>query len=287
MDHKIAVITDSSALISSEQKAKYPHLYVIPLVLIRSNGAELVDDLTKTNTKLFYEYLAKEPITTSQIALGVMQKYWKQLLETYEQIIFLGLSKGISSQHPTMVALAKEPEFRGKVFVLDTETCAWPLNFLVMQTLEQLDLFQRDYAAFMTLFAQWQKQTDSYLILESLETLKQGGRISPSVATLAKMTKIMPILKFEAGSLVKFAKTRTMRGGCLKIVATVPKNQLKHYDCHLLLTNQPSSKVQLLQECLAKYPFRKVLLNSLPKVVAAHTGAQAVGIVLYHYPLNP
>ena len=282
MNEKIAVMTDSSALITNEQKAKYSHLFVVPLILIRSDGTEIVDDLTKANSDLFYKCVAQERISTSQIAIGMMNKYWKQLLATYDKIIFLGLSKGISGQHTTMTALAQEPEFKKKVFVVDTQTCAWPLNFLVIQTLEHLPLFFKDYDAFCGKIKQWQDLMQCYLLLQSVETLKQGGRISPSVAALVKMTKIMPILKFEHGSLVRFAKTRTFKGGFLKIVAKIPKQKLSEYECRLLLTNQDEPKVQSFVECLQKYPFQKVIVDKLPKVVVAHSGLETIGVILYH-----
>ena len=128
----------------------------------------------------------------------------------------------------------------------------------------------------------WQSLMQCYLLLQSVETLKQGGRISPSVAALVKMTKIMPILKFENGSLVRFAKTRTFKGGFLKIVAKIPKQQLPDYECRLLLTNQDEQKVQSFVECLQKYPFQKVIVDKLPKVVVAHSGLETIGVILYH-----
>ena len=49
------------------------------------------------------------------------------------------------------------------------------------------------------------------LIPENLETLKAGGRISPAVASLAGLLKIVPLLNICHGSIDLQDKVRTLK----------------------------------------------------------------------------
>ena len=92
---KVAVVTDSNCGITQDQ-AKELGVYVLPMAFLM-NDKLLREDIDITQ-KEFFEML-EDPqlnVSTSQPAPGDVLALWDELLEEYDQIVYIPMSSGLS-----------------------------------------------------------------------------------------------------------------------------------------------------------------------------------------------
>ena len=94
MGKKIAVVTDSNSGITQSQ-AKEMGLYVLPMPFM-INEETFFEDITLTQEQ-FYERLAENAdVITSQPSPEAVMNLWDELLETYDEIVHIPMSSGLS-----------------------------------------------------------------------------------------------------------------------------------------------------------------------------------------------
>ena len=94
MGKKIAVVTDSNSGITQSQ-AKEMGLYVLPMPFM-INEETFFEDITLTQEQ-FYERLAENAdVITSQPSPEAVMKLWDELLETYDEIVHIPMSSGLT-----------------------------------------------------------------------------------------------------------------------------------------------------------------------------------------------
>ena len=114
---KIAIVTDSNSGIA-QKEAKELGIYVLPMPFT-INGNTFYEDIDLTQEQ-FYEKLEEgADISTSQPTIESLLKLWNQLLETYDQVIHIPMSSGLSGSCATAMAMAQD--YEGKVFVVDNQ----------------------------------------------------------------------------------------------------------------------------------------------------------------------
>ena len=102
----IAVVTDSNSGIT-QNEAKELGIQVIPMPFY-INGELYYEDITLSQEE-FYERLAEDAdISTSQPAPADVMELWEELLESYDEVIHIPMSSGLSSSCETAMALAQE-----------------------------------------------------------------------------------------------------------------------------------------------------------------------------------
>lgn len=117
----------------------------------------------------------------------------------------------------------------------------------------------------------------------NLEHLKKGGRITPAVALLASMLKIVPVmeLNYELGGKIDIlGKVRTLSKAKASLVnrmielgvnAKEYKITVEHVLCE-------SSAMDVKQMILEKIGDVELELRELPAVVGAHMGVGGIGV---------
>ena len=114
---KIAIVTDSNSGITQKQ-AKELGVYVLPMPFT-INGQTFYEDIDLTQEQ-FYEKLEEgADIATSQPTIESVVGLWNELLQTYDQIIHIPMSSGLSGSCATAMAMAQD--YEGKVFVVDNQ----------------------------------------------------------------------------------------------------------------------------------------------------------------------
>lgn len=127
----VALIIDSSSGINKDELKKYEDTYLLPLLLNFPDGSEVEDDEDIISFNEFYDILEHQVIKTSQIPMGKILSTWNELLKKYDNIVFVGLSKGLSGQHENISMLAQGEEYKGKVFIIDTDGVSQLLVYII------------------------------------------------------------------------------------------------------------------------------------------------------------
>lgn len=275
----VALIIDSSSGINKDELKKYEDTYLLPLLLNFPDGSEVEDDEDIISFNEFYDILEHQVIKTSQIPMGKILSTWNELLKKYDNIVFVGLSKGLSGQHENISMLAQGEEYKGKVFIIDTDGVSQLLVYMIdiiyswIKEGIELTEFQPRINVIKTKFS-------AFIIPKSLETLKRGGRITAAAASLASLLKITPILRYD-GRINKFDKTRTFKKAVSAAFGQIKKERQNWKNIILLHSKTDKETLdevyQIITDACAIITSTYILAN----VIAAHTGPNTVILVCW------
>ena len=108
---KIAIMTDSNSGIMPAA-GKEAGIHVIPMpILIDEKTYYEGQDITPEE---FYEKLSQGvSATTSQPSPGIIIEAWKTLLKSYDEVLYIPMSSGLSNTCQTAVMLSQEDAFAG------------------------------------------------------------------------------------------------------------------------------------------------------------------------------
>ncbi|ABC01867.1 DegV family protein [Mycoplasma capricolum] len=273
---KIAVLTDSSF---DGKVSDYQDLYVIPLMIVTQDNQTYYDDENLSKDK-FYNLLNTQVLKTSQTTPGDMLKMWDELLTKYDQVVFLPISKGLSGQYNTFKMLQQtEEKYENKVFVCDTSA----VSVVMQEVVNKVFMWIKENKTGQEISELVEKLADdflTYIIPKNLDTLKQGGRISPAAAALAKILKITPILKYD-GSIDKQSTARTFKKA-LKESLNLLKEQiqgLKTIDISYSRTDEKT--LEMIKTIIKEEQLEIRLESELTNVIASHTGTDTIALVAW------
>ena len=205
----VRFIIDSAAdIIPAEANAL--GLVHLPLKVIFGEK-EYSDSVDLTHNE-FYEKLIEsdEFPTTSQINPAVFMSAYQKIVDGGDTAVVITLSGKLSGTYQSaMIAL---DGFEDKVFVVDSESVCVGERILI-----QLGLRLRDQglsAAEIAAELDMQKKHIRVLaLLDTLEYLKKGGRISATVAFAGNLLSIKPVIAIENGEVSLVGKARGSKKG--------------------------------------------------------------------------
>lgn len=214
---KIRIITDSA----SDLLAPYrPEIAVLPMTI--TFGEEQFRDGVDLTHRQFYEKLieGEELPTTSQIAPAQFEEAFRAAVEAGESVVAVVLSSKLSGTYQSACIAAEE--FPGKVFVVDSANATIGERVLVERGLELMDQ-GLDAAAIAARLDEEKTDIRLVALLDTLEYLKRGGRVSASVALVGGLLAIKPVVAVQDGEVVVLGKARGSRNGNNLLVQEIQK----------------------------------------------------------------
>ena len=191
---KIAIVTDSTAYLPERIKNN-PNLFVIPIPVILDG--KIYNEGIDIEADEYYALLnsSQEFPTTSQPALGEVIDLYQSIAEKgYDTIISIHLSLGISGFINTLYSLTDSVP-GVTLYPYDSKITSMPMGHMVEAA---LDLIAEE-ANLEEIFAKLdliRDNTYAYLVVDDLNNLVRGGRLTNGAALIAGLLKIKPILTF-------------------------------------------------------------------------------------------
>ena len=203
----VKIIVDSTSDLIPAVKER---VEVVPLT-IRFDDEEFIDGVT-INHKMFYEKLIESDVipTTSQATPSAFVPYFDKIKEDGDTAVVITLSGKLSGTYQSaMIAL---DGFEDKIFVVDSESVCVGERILIQLGLKLRDqgLSAAEIAAELDL---QKKHVRVLALLDTLEYLKKGGRISAAVAFAGNLLSIKPVIAIENGEVSLVGKARGSKKG--------------------------------------------------------------------------
>ena len=269
---KIAIVTDSSADISLEkEQAEGIHVLRMPLTI---DEDEYLEASTITREALIENMKEGKVVRTSQPNILYAMETFEALLNDYDHILYLPISRLLSGSYDTAKML--ERELDGKLTVVDTKAVSWPLYLMSKKAKEFVSL-GKDVHTIKTILEN-EFYTYAALIPEDIQYLKRGGRIKPAAAAVANLLKIMPVLEVTEGEIDLYDKVRTHRkalmSGFERVLELTP---YEDYHWAVLDGGCDASLMESFTRELEEKTGQPVSQTELYPVVLAHTGPGTIG----------
>ena len=204
----IGIMTDSNCgIMPSEEKTYGIHVLPMPIII---DGETFYEGINITPEDFYKKQAAGSTITTSQPSPGDVAAMWDELLQSYDELVFIPMSSGLSSTCQTALILADDDPYRDKVFVVDNHRIS------VTQALSVLDAKilageGKTGAEIKMILEKEALDATIYIAVDTLEYLKKGGRITPAAAAVGNMLRLKPVLTIQGDKLDSFAKARGMK----------------------------------------------------------------------------
>ena len=239
-----------------------------------------------TRAEFFERLNAGQSVSTSQPAPEAVMECWRKGLATYEKLLYIPMSSGLSGSYNTAKMLAQDEEFEGRVLVVDSGRIATPLHRMVLDAME---LVEEGYSAeeILEILEASRGKMAIFIAVETLEFLKKGGRITPATAALGSLLNIKPILKLDVGVLETFRKCRGMKKARREMLEAM-KNELETTfadahakgQVHLLAASSADEATtkEWMEEIKAYFPGMEVQCENLSLGISCHVGEGGLGI---------
>lgn len=204
---KVRIITDSTADVTNEVKER---LTRVPLT-VRFGDEEYIDGVT-INHEEFYKKMAESDIlpTTSQATPFDFEAAFSKAVENGESVVAITIASKLSGTYQS-AAIAAE-SFPGKVFVVDSKSAAIATGILAELALSLKDSGMEAKEIAETLERE-RENLYLFAVLDTLENLKRGGRISKTVAFAGELLSIKPLISVADGGIEILGKARGLKQG--------------------------------------------------------------------------
>lgn len=204
---KLRIITDSASDIMEPDRKD---LTVLPMT-VRFGETEYLDGVT-INHQEFYEKLIEsdELPVTSLISPGDFEAAYQKAAEAGEQVLVVTLSGKLSGTYQSACIAAAD--FAESVRVVDSMNATIGEQILVLYALQLSDQGVELDEIVRTL-EQAKKKIHVLGLLDTLEYLKKGGRISKTAAFLGGALSVKPVVTVAEGEVVMLGKARGSRNG--------------------------------------------------------------------------
>jgi len=216
---KIKVMTDTNSGLTVEEGNSLG-VAVLPMPVI-VDGRDCMEGVDITQDELFRAMKAGKEVHSSQPAIGSLMEMWDEILETYDEIIYLPMSSGLSGSYATAAQFAKE--YEGRVEVADNHRISVSLRESV---LDALALVQKGLCA-KEIRERLEKnayESSIYITVNTLENLKKSGRVTAAGAMIATVMNLKPILTIQGEKLDAFAKIRGMKSAEKRMIEAIQKD---------------------------------------------------------------
>ncbi|MDU4441769.1 MAG: DegV family protein [Streptococcus mitis] len=276
---KLAVITDSSAYLSVETLQR-EDLFVLDIP-VNIDGEEYVEGVNLTAQE-FYEKMASasELPKTSQPSIAKLDEILTSLKEQgYTHALGLFLSSGISGFYQNIQYMVDDYEGLTIAFP-DTRITSAPLGYMVESVLkwaEQGDGFE----SILDRVTEQIENTAAFIMVDDLDHLVKGGRLSNGAAILGNLLSIKPILYFnDQGVIEVYEKVRTEKKATKHLVE-IGKEAIANgnYQITVIHGNAPQKAADLRQLLIDSGVATDVSIATFGSVIGTHLeeGSIALG----------
>ena len=214
---KIAVVTDSTAYLTSEE-ARENDIRVVPIPLI-IDGQSYREGIDIT-TEDFYQKLQTTSSfpSTSQPPVGQLMELYQSLAdEGYDAVISIHLTAAISGLMNTIRQLAEEMKDTIKIVPFDSHLT---IKMMGYQALEAARLIKasNDLDTVLEKLVAYRDTFNNVFVVDDLQNLVRGGRLSNASAFVGSILKIKPLLTMHTAnySIEAFEKVRSMKKAKLR-----------------------------------------------------------------------
>ena len=276
---KTRIIVDSTADLLPEIQQR---VHVVPLT-VHFGDKEYVDGVT-IDHKTFYEKLIETDVlpSTSQATPAAFAEQYEAAKQAGEAVVVITLSSNLSGTYQSATIAAEDYE---NVYIVDSGTTAIGGGILVELALQYLDAGMSPQQIAAKLEAEKEKIVVVALV-DTLDYLKMGGRISKTVAFAGAVLNIKPVLSLLHGEIKMLGKARGSKQGNNLLVQEIEKAGGVDFDKPVLLGYTGLSDATLLKYIedsrhIWESGTESVRYTTIGSVIGTHAGPGAVAVAFF------
>ena len=276
---KIAISVESTSDLSKELLQKYD-IKLIPYKIYL--GDKLFKDGEMSTEELFAE-VDKTGVLPKTNAINAFEyaEYFDELLNSYDAIVHICLSSGLSSSCQNAINAANQLD---NVFVIDSQSLSTGIGLLALharqlaeQGLPAKEVYEKVNARVKSLQVSF--------VIERLDYLYKGGRCSALARFGANMLKLRPRITVKNG---KMGSDKKYRGTMDKVISKYCADTLEEFNTpdlnqvFITYTTATPEMVAAARAALETAGFKNIYETHAGGTIASHCGANTLGILYFN-----
>lgn len=278
---KVAIVTDSNSGITQTQ-AKELGLYVIPMPFM-IDEKEYFEDINLTQREFYEKLETGSDVITSQPSLEQVMNLWTELLKDYDEIVHIPMSSGLSGSCQSAMMLAED--YDGRVQVVNNQRISVTQR---QSAMDAMALAQNGKCAkdIKKILEEDKFNSSIYIMLDTLDYLKKGGRITPAAAAIGTLLKLKPVLQIQGEKLDAFSKARTTTQGKNTMITAIRNDMETRFNgankdniwLQMAYTKDVEAAEKFKAELEEEFPGFDIHMDPLSLSVACHIGPGALAV---------
>ena len=278
------IIVDSTTDLLPEARAR---VSVVPRT-VHFGDEEYIDGVT-IDHRSFYEKLIETDVhpTTSQASPAAFMAEFVKVREAGDSAVVITLSARLSGTYQSAVIAAADFE---NIYVVDSESVTIGTAILTELALRYLDEGM-DAKEIAQRLEEEKKRILIVALLDTLEYLKKGGRISKTVAFAGAVLNIKPVISVSGGGIAILGKARGSRMGNNLLEQEIEKAGGVDFSLPVLLGYTGLSDA-LLQKYIEdsrriwEQGLEQVRYTTIGSVIGTHAGPGAIAVAFFKKETN-
>lgn len=207
---------------------------------------------------------------------GIMEQ---AVLDGHDIIVFMA-SADCSGSYNTVCVEAEElmEQYKdAKIQVIDSRLECAAIGLLVKQAV----LMKKAGKSFEEVVAASEEAKSAaniFFLVDHLDYLVRGGRLSPISGMVGTVLNIKPILYFEEGKIVPFTKVRGRQAGKKTILEQLRKLDPKTTALSVVHTVAEEEAREFAAQIESELGLKVVSIDEVNPTIGAHTGHNALGV---------
>ncbi len=272
----IRIITDSLCDLTMA-RARELNFDILPL-LVRFGEEEFKCGIELTNEE-FYEKLATSPVspTTAAVNPYEFEEIFERYLNAGDDVVAILFSRHMSATYQSAV-IAAENINSERLHLIDCENGAMGQTLLIETAVAMRD---EDMTAdeIVERITALLPRTMTYIVIDTMEYLKRGGRISKSAALLGGLMKLHPVLQVVADGAKPVDKVKGKKS-CNAWLINKLKEEAPDTAYKLVIghSNAPERADAFRDQLREAGIANEVFITCIGPVVGTHIGPNCLGI---------
>ncbi|MGD2147422.1 MAG: DegV family protein [Anaerolineae bacterium] len=277
MENLIGVVTDSSCDLPREVTERHG-IHVVPLIV--HFGDQTFHDGELPAEAYWAKASGPDQPRTSQPPVGVFEEHFERLVAGGRRALCLTLTGAHSGTFNTARLAAQR--FGEAVRVFDSQSLSLGLGLQVLVAAQAAEA-GRSMQEILSQLEDLRSRLHLTIVLDTLESLRQGGRADAFIAMAERMTQMLnikAIVNFVEGRVQLLAAARSFRAGLKRILNLV--DQLGPLEHLAVVHARRLDRAEQMADWLAEqtgFARERIWLRETGAVLASHAGAGAVGVL--------
>lgn len=281
----ICILVDSACDIQPSDAQKHD-ISIIPL-RVAFGEVEYLDSVTISHDEFFDKLIESDILpTTSQISPYDYEQAIENALQKYDEVLIMTISSKLSGCFQSASLAAQN--FEGRVKVFDTLNACIGQGLMVMDAVK----LRNEGCSLEEMYNRLTIDRDRVCLLallDTLEYLKKGGRISAATAMAGTLLSIKPVITIFNGEVCVLGKARGSKNANNKLNELVTENGGIDSSMPIKLAYSGTDKSMLLKYITDSQhlfpegidPFDSSLSTSIGSTIGTHVGPGAIAVAFF------
>ena len=268
------ILTDSTTDLSEKWAAEHDVTILGWTIQLDGVTYETVGENKLTSRTLLEKMKAGSQPTTSQINVGQFEDVFREYAKAGTPLLYVAFASLLSGTYQSAVMardIVLEDYPQAVIEILESQAASMGEGLLVMKAVEARSE-GKSLAETLDILLALRPKVQTYFLVDDLNHLVRGGRISKTAAMIGSLASIKPIIAVQAdGSLKPIAKVRGKKKAQAECVRMLLEN-IADDRAVIAHADADQDAENLKEQLLADGRVKEVLIEPLGPVIATHVG---------------